>query len=81
MSDLVGVDERGVRVGESHHRAKLSDADIDLIRELREAGLSYEAIRSKFDDGGPVPSKSTIADIVKCRRRYQVAIYWKRKKN
>lgn len=80
MSNLIGVDERGVRVGETHHRAKLSDADIDLIRDLAEAGLSYRQIAEKFDDGGPVPSKSTIRDVVKCRRRYQVAIRWKRKK-
>ena len=72
MQNLVAVNEKGHRIGESHHRAKLSDHDVDLIRALRDEGLTYASIAKKFD-----VSKETIADIVKCRSRYQVADRWK----
>lgn len=83
MADLVGVNEKGLRVGETHHRAKLTDHDIDLIRELHDPtyddagnviapGLSYNVLAEKF-----CCSKSTIRDIVKCRRRFQFVSHWK----
>lgn len=57
----VGFNEAGLRVGETHHRAKLSDEDVQLVLELREPtldekgrvvrpGLSYRAIARKFDN-------------------------------
>lgn len=70
---LVGISESGSRVGETHHRAKLSDHDIDLIRELHEEGLSYREIALKFCVG-----KSTVRDIVKCRRRWQTPVTWRK---
>ena len=70
----IGVDERGCRCGESHHRARLSDADVDLIRALREEyGLSLRAIALKFGC-----SKSTVRDIVDYRRRTAYPVRWKR---
>lgn len=69
---LVFVNDRGKRIGEDHHRAKLTDADIDLVFELREAGLSYLEIASKFDDIEGGISRSTIRDILKGRRRAQM---------
>lgn len=79
MVDLVGMSEKGARIGETHPRAKLSDADVDLIRDLHEAGLSYRQIVAKFDEeDGPRPSKSTVRDIVKCRRRWGRPVAWKR---
>lgn len=73
MTDLVGVNEKGLRVGETHHRAKLTDQDVDLIRELHDEGLSYREIAVKFE-----VSKSTVRDIIKCRRRFQFVARWKR---
>lgn len=70
---LVGLNEKGSRVGETHHRAKLTDHDVDLIRDLRDEGLTYQEIADKFE-----VSKSTIRDIVKCRRRWQRPDTWKR---
>lgn len=78
MADMVGVSEKGARVGETHPRAKLSDADVDLIRELHEAGLSYRQIVLKFDEDHLQVSKSTVRDIVKCRRRWGLVVAWKR---
>ena len=71
---LIGIGENGARVGETHHRAKLTDEDVDLIRELHEDyGLSYRELAVKFE-----VSKSTIRDIVVCRRRWQLPVRWKR---
>lgn len=79
----VGVTAEGRRAGQWHHGAHLSDADIDLIRELHEPsvdtvtgqarpGLGYRTLARKFD-----ASKSTIRDIVKCRRRFAVVVRFK----
>lgn len=73
----VGINSAGYRVGESHHRAKLSDQDIELIHYLREAGLSYREIAAKFDDGYTV-SKSTVRDVCNGRIRGQAPTAWKR---
>jgi hypothetical protein len=53
----------GHRVGEFHHRAKLSDADVSEMRRLRESRpyiWSYAALADKFGCG-----QSTVRDIVK----------------
>ena len=44
------VNERGRRIGESHPRARLTDREIDLIRELCEEGLSYRQIAKTFEE-------------------------------
>ena len=64
------VNNLGYRVGETHHRAKLSDVDVETILYLHEAGLSYTQIVAKFDDGVTV-SKSTVRDIITGRIRHQ----------
>jgi hypothetical protein len=69
---LVFVNDRGRRIGQDHHRAKLSDRDIDQIFELRELGLSYSQIAGKFDDIEGGISKETVRDVLKGRRRGQV---------
>ncbi|WP_416143472.1 helix-turn-helix domain-containing protein [Oxalobacter formigenes] len=35
--------------GQLHHRAKLTDHDVELIRQLRETGMPYRIIAQKFD--------------------------------
>lgn len=77
-ANMIAVNERGARVGETHHRAKLTDADIWQILELRDAGLSYREIAEKFDDIPGGISKSTVRDIVKCRIRAQVPSGYRR---
>jgi len=66
----VAVNAAGYRVGEGHHRSKLSDEDVDLILYLRDEGLSYAAIANKWDDGVTI-SKSTVRDICLGRIRAQ----------
>lgn len=72
MKRTVGVNERGLRVGEDHQHARLTDAECELIRQMHEQGMSYKRLADKFEVG-----KSTIADIVKMRRRGQFAVTWR----
>ena len=63
----IAVNEKGLRIGESHPKSKLSDDDVDLIRSLREDdGLPYYVIAKKFDT--PI---RTIRDICGYRVRCQ----------
>lgn len=64
------VNDVGRVIGEHHHSAKLSDDDIELILELRDAGLSYGQIAAKFDDE-PRIHRQTVYDICSGRRRSQ----------
>jgi hypothetical protein len=47
--EMVAVNERGRRIGESHPRAKLDDHEIDLLQELLEGGMSLREAADKFD--------------------------------
>lgn len=80
MSDdgtkIVGVDENGNRVGEDHPKAKLTDHEVELIRELYEGGgLSMREIAEKFE-----VAKSTIVAIVNFNRRATAPMGWRRVK-
>lgn len=75
---MIGVNARGVRVGEDHQRAKLTNAEVDLIFELREPTdgaqpLSFGEIARKFEI-----SKGTVRDIICGRRRSQYPVAFKR---
>lgn len=76
--NYVQVNEHGRRIGESHPRAKLTDHEIDLIRELAEEGMSYAEIAAKFDMKPNRASRSRISHIVACRRRGQTPAKVKR---
>jgi len=65
---VVVVNEAGRRIGESHPRARLTDHEIDLIRELHEEGLGYKKIAVKFET-----SPGHVRSIVKCTKRAQIA--------
>ncbi|CAB4133120.1 hypothetical protein UFOVP140_38 [uncultured Caudovirales phage] len=69
---IVAVNHLGLRIGEDHQNAKLTDCEVEMIRTLREEGLTYERIAQKFEIG-----KQTVADIVNFRRRGQLATLWK----
>lgn len=69
---IVGVNDRGLRVGQDHQRAKLTDAAVEMIRRLHEEGMSYRVIASKFEI-----AKSTVQDICTYRRRAQAVVAWR----
>lgn len=52
------------RRGEAHPRAKLTDDDVRLVRELKGAGLGYGEIGKKFD-----VSRFTVRDVCKHKTR------------
>lgn len=56
--------ENGKRIGESHHNAKLSDHEVDLLRELAAEGYSRKWLAEKFE----IP-EVTVTSIVTCRTR------------
>jgi DNA invertase Pin-like site-specific DNA recombinase len=49
MGKLVGVNEKGLRVGEDHPRAKITNRDVELIRRLHEEGMPYRELAQKFE--------------------------------
>lgn len=57
-------------IGERHPLAKLSDHEVDLVRELHDDGngMSYSEIALKME-----VSKSSVADMCKYRRRAYIA--------
>lgn len=73
MSDaikrVVGVSDAGVRVGQDHPRARLTDADLALLLALRAQGMGYNELAAKFE----VP-KSSVAAWCKARRRVMIAV-------
>lgn len=72
MKKLIGVNDRGLRVGQDHQRAKLSDAAVELIRQLHEGGMSYRVIAEKFDI-----SKAQVCYICRYKRRATPAVRFK----
>lgn len=62
----VAVNELGLRIGEDHPLAKLSDHDVELIRALAEGGMCYAVIAGKFE-----VSRVTIGRICRFERRGQ----------
>lgn len=75
---LIKVNDGGRRIGEDHHRAKLSDADVELVLRLHEGGLGYARIAQKFDDIPGGVAKSTIRDICTAQTRAQLCARIKR---
>jgi DNA invertase Pin-like site-specific DNA recombinase len=68
----VAVNERGLRIGESHRLALLTDSECELVRQLHEDGMSYSQIATRFE-----VSKSCVAAIVKFQRRGQYPVDFK----
>ena len=61
------VNENGRRIGEDHQRAKMTDAEVDLLLAMRDDGWSYGSLARKFE-----VSKSQVRNIVQGRQRCQV---------
>ncbi len=70
---MVQIGEYGRRVGESHGRAKLSDHEIDLVRQLREDGMPAAEIAEKFEVG-----KRYVYKVVNFERRASIVAEYRR---
>lgn len=66
MKRVIERNERGLRVGESHHNAELSNHEVEEIRKLHESGMSYPRIADKFEI-----SKSSVGKYCRYERRGQ----------
>lgn len=55
---------RAKRIGECHQRAKYTDRDVELTRQLYEGGLGYKLVARKME----MPIR-TVRDIVSYRKR------------
>lgn len=74
VTHLVAVDERGYRVGATHHNATIPDAVVRAIRDAHEYdNRSYGWIARNMG----VP-KSTVAKLCRYERRNITAHCWKR---
>lgn len=73
MSDLVAINEKGRRMGEDHHNAKLTDGEVDLVRKLHAEGMGYAEIAEKFG-----VSRVTVGRICRYERRAESVVRWKR---
>jgi len=73
IARTVGVNDLGRRVGESHHNAKLTDCDVELMLALHGEGWGYRRLAAKFEC-----SRSLVRYIIKGRWRAQVATGWRR---
>ena len=72
MQKTVAVNDAGLRIGEDHPNAKLTDAEVERIRSLHEDGMSYEALAEKFE-----VSKWAIGRICRYERRGQFVVDFK----
>lgn len=52
------------KAGQHHHRAKLTDHDVELIRQLHDDGIGYLVLAKKFE-----VSQHTIGRICRFERR------------
>lgn len=71
----IAINERGLRIGQDHQNAVLTDAEIDLMLRLREADpktWSYRKLAEKFE-----VSKSAVRWYCIGGRRAQTATEWK----
>jgi hypothetical protein len=70
---VLAVNERGIRIGEDHQNAKLSNEQIDRIRDLHEDhNLTYRQLAAMFS-----VSFSMIAGVCQYRRRAQTPFGYK----
>ena len=63
---MVPVNAKGYRLGEDHHRAKLSNYDVELLLNLADEGFSQAWLAEKFEVG-----RRTVRDILAGRKRCQ----------
>ena len=70
---IVAVNDLGLRIGEDHPRAKLTDADIKQLLQLRgETGWGYKRLASVFEI-----SASQVRRILKGMQRAQLAMEYR----
>lgn len=72
MKKVVAINGRGLRIGEDHQNAKLTNEEVERIRELNRDGMGYGTLAEKFE-----VSKSAVAAICRYERRADAATMWR----
>lgn len=73
-TEYIPIAESGMPVGEHHPNAKLTDAQVDEMRDLNEEGIGYRQLAKRFNT-----SLNTVKDICTYRRRNTFAARHKRR--
>jgi hypothetical protein len=73
IKKFVAVNERGLRIGEDHPMAKLSNVEVECIRALNEQGVRYPVLAQQFE-----VSVWTIGRICRYERRAVSVVAWRR---
>ena len=73
MKKLVAVNENGLRIGEDHQNATLSNDEVEEMRQLHEDGASYDHLARRFG-----VSKWTVGRICRYERRAQTIFGFKK---
>ena len=68
----IAINDIGRRVGDSHHNAKLTNSEVDMLLEMHEQGMGYGRLSAKFE-----VSKSLVRDICKGKSRCQTPTDWR----
>jgi hypothetical protein len=68
----IQVNERGRRIGQDHHRARLTDSEVEMIRQLHDDGVIYRVLAEKFEH-----SIWSVRAICRYKRRAQFAVKMK----
>lgn len=74
---MVAINERGCRIGATHHNAKVPDEIVNRIRDLHEdQGVGYRRLAKMFN-----LKRAFVQKVCKYRIRAQVAAAWKKVNN
>ena len=72
LARTIALNDIGRRVGDSHHNAKLTNSEVDMLLEMHDAGWGYKRLSAKFD-----LSRSSVRNICKGKARCQTPSAWK----
>lgn len=73
--EYIAFNERGYRIGASHHNSTIPESVVTRMRELHEEfNFGYRVLARMFG-----VSKGTVQKICTYRRRAQTVAIWKRK--
>lgn len=69
LKRIVAIGESGNRVGEDHHLAKLTNWEVEMVRQLHDEGMTYRDIAEKME-----VSESLVGKICRYQKRAVTAV-------
>jgi predicted DNA-binding protein (UPF0251 family) len=72
MKKLIAVNAQGLRIGEDHPNAGLTNNEVELVRRLHDEGMQYADIAQRFEI-----SKWAVGRICRYERRAQTVAGFK----